>query len=65
MVAFEVMIGHNSRTDRTKESLKTFLDSEDSNRSDELKNVPLNLKYLEKCEFLIFRKLVFHNYPIN
>jgi len=35
-VAFEVMIGHNSRMDFAKELVKTTSDSEDSNRSDEL-----------------------------
>jgi len=35
ILPFEVMIGHNSRTDCARESVKTSSDSEDSNRSDE------------------------------
>ena len=37
ILPFEVMIGHNSRTDCARESVKTSTDSEDSNRSDEFK----------------------------
>jgi len=31
IVAFKVMIGHNLQTDCARESVKTFLDLEDSN----------------------------------
>jgi len=37
IVAFEVMIGHNSRMDCARESVKTSSNAEDSSRSDEFK----------------------------
>jgi len=37
IVAFEAMIGQNSRMDCARNSVKTSLDSEESSRSDEFK----------------------------
>ena len=57
IIAFEVMIGHNSRTDSAGKSVKTSSDWKDSNRSDEVWKRYLNIwNFWDKCKFLNFRK---------
>jgi len=48
IVPFEVMIGHNSRADCARESVKTSSDPEDSNRSDEFKKSDFTFEIIKK-----------------
>jgi len=63
---FVDIIGHNLRTDRVRESVKTSSDSEESNQSDELqKKVQLHLKPLRKMQNFHFPEAIFGNCPTN
>jgi len=66
IVAFEVMIGCNSRMDCARESVKTSSDSADSNQSDEFKEkIPLHLKSLRKTQKFDFPKMLLQDFFKN
>jgi len=62
ILPFEVMIGHNSRTDCARESVKTSTDSENSNRSDEFEKVNFAFENVKKNANFYFLVAVFRQY---